>query len=101
MINIFAKVAITKEMFTTLAEGKLLTLGSSEKEADCRVRKWEIWKSGRRKKIQFPGKSVIGCDSLPGLGWSRRRIGWKKPDKVHLPLFATPGLLLFFKCDWG
>ena len=33
------QVGITKEMFTTLAEGNLFTLASNEEEADCRVSK--------------------------------------------------------------
>ena len=38
------QVEVTKEMFTTLAEGNLFTLASSGEEADCRVSRWRLRK---------------------------------------------------------
>ena len=41
---------------------------------------------------KFPGKPIVGCDSIPGLGWSRV---WWKPDKVHFSFSAPPNLLVW------
>ena len=53
-------------MYTTLAEGKLLTLGSIEEEADCRVR----WKMKKKKNPIFQESQPLVA--TPSLAWVGR-----------------------------
>ena len=77
-------------MFTTLAEGNLLTLASSEEEADCRVSiRWKMRNLNLKKSQE--SQSLI---ATPSLAWVGRGSGgslsrYISPSLLHPTCFLS------------